>query len=184
MINYGNIVTDEGCDILPSYKPANAVQWTDDANWQLAFADGWRHILDTAPVPDGYTVTAWGYTDAGGVYCHQAIRTQVSIADQQAAAQAAEIARCVQRITADGKWQEAADYRMTMRAEFGDGAETNAALTMAAVFAHYEGLRLSQTITPAQQAAALALLTMYQDLSPYCPTPGDMRTFPWSSMPQ
>ena len=183
MSNYGNIITKIGTNTLPSYKPANTSNWSDDDNFQAAMADGWRHVLDTQPVPDGYTVTQWDYTEAGGVYCHEVIVAATNIADAQAAARAARIAMLVELITKAEKWPEAADYRMTMRAEFGEGAETNVSLGMDEVFAHFEQLRLSQTITTAQQAAALALLTMYQDLSPYCVTPADMRTFPWSYLP-
>ena len=179
-MNYGNIITNVGTNTLPSYKPANTSNWSDDDNFQAAMADGWRHILDTQPVPDGYTVTAWGYTEAGGVYCHEVIVAATNIADAQAAARAARIAATPQSL-----WQIAAMFRGTLRKYFGDGAETNQTITLPVVMGYFLQIQQGIVTVPDKAQAGLdsqALQAGFQAITQWT-MDGTVWSFPWEMLP-
>jgi hypothetical protein len=73
-------------------------------------------------------------------------------------------------------------FRILMRRNFGDGAETNREVGKDQVTAYFAGLTLAGTITATQASDGVLLARMFEDLAAWNGT-GETWTLPWEVVP-
>jgi hypothetical protein len=141
--------------------------------------DGWLVYM-----PSGVqNIKASHWEQAGD--CAAEFVDAVWTADELAAQKAAseEAARQAKLATLTPELlQGAAIFRATLRKHFGDGAELNEAVTVAAVEAHFVGKQLAGTITVQELADAFLLSRLFATITAWTGT-GSVRDFPWEIVP-
>jgi hypothetical protein len=147
-----------------------SITLTDGMVWQNPMlyqflAAGWMTPNMPLPVADGY-VRQWAtpaWTEVGDGTANPNF-TDVPIATVQAQAQQAQH----DAIQAAGFITLAQDYRGTLQALFGTGAEFNHQISQAYVVQYFAAL--SQPLTPTQTAQSVLLEDAFQVLSQFSPT--------------
>jgi hypothetical protein len=152
-------------------------------------AHGWRIEPPVPPVQDGYTRTSTRPDGAPGLFIEGdgetgawevVDRPNADIEAEKAAQAAAATAARAEAFKLFA--QPAALFRATLRKHFGDGAETNKAVTAEAVAAHFEAKRMNATITALDTADAMALRMYFDMLSQWNGT-GETWSLPWEVVP-
>jgi hypothetical protein len=121
----------------------------------LKYAAGYRIVPPLPEVPDGFTETSCVLGDGDGVMGAwiQTVRPTADITAEQYAAKMATFPA-----------QEAMIFRLTMRRNFGDGAETNHVIDAKAVENYFVGKQVNGTITVQELADASVLERLFAEL--------------------
>ncbi len=162
-------------------NPLNGVYNPPDA---LKHAAGYRIVPPLPAIPDGFMETSCVLGDGDGVTGAwiQTVRPTADIeAEAQAAREAMEAASLAAKM-ATFPAQEAAIFRLTMRRNFGDNAETNRAIDAKAVENFFVGKQVDATITVQELADASVLERLFAKLSTWNGT-GETWTLPWELVP-
>ena len=106
----------------------------------------------------------------------QEIITPERMADIEAEQRQAYIAKCLPYFGL------ASVYRTALRRNFGDGAETNQAISQAYAMAYFAAKVAAATITPLETADSALLMAAFPILSALTPD-GTTWSFPWEAVP-
>jgi hypothetical protein len=115
---------------------------------------------------------------AGWVDVTPEIQTQIDADKAQADAEAAH----ARSMAFQPLIPQAHLFRLLLRRNFGDGAETNHELTAEKVTEYFAGLTVAGTITALQASDGVLLARMFEDLAAWNGT-GETWTLPWEVVP-
>ena len=159
----------------PSLPNPMGATWNPTPTQQ--HAAGWREIVEIKEPTPGFRVVRYGYEEIDQATCRKIVLEEKNIADEAAEQEAARIASITPQL-----WQQAGAFRFTIRKHFGDGAETNRTVTLAAVETYFVGKQMAGSITAQETADALVLEHLFTVISDWT---GDGTTFsfPWTHLP-
>lgn len=136
---------------------------------------GWRYEPAVPAVAEGYVRQSIRLVEGDGVTGAWEVvdRLQSEIAAEAAAARLASFRPLI---------PQAHLFRILIRRNFGDGAETNREVGKDQVTAYFAGLTLAGTITATQASDGVLLARMFEDLAAWNGT-GETWTLPWEVVP-
>jgi hypothetical protein len=140
---------------------------------ELKHAAGYRVMPDPPPVQDGYTRVSIIPIEGDGVKGAWEVvdRLTSDIEAEQLAAKMATFPA-----------QKAVIFRLTMRRNFGDGAETNREIDAKAVENFFVSKQVNGTITVQELADASVLERLFAELATWNGT-GETWSLPWGVLP-
>jgi hypothetical protein len=142
---------------------------------ELKYSEGYRIVPPLPVIPDGYTQTFLTLTDGDGVTgaWSQGLRLTAEIEAEQ---KAEYIAKCQPYFGAMTM------YRIALRRNFGDGAETNREVSQESAMAYF-GMKVAQgIITPQETADSALMMALFPSLSALSPT-STTWDLPWEVLP-
>jgi hypothetical protein len=144
-------------------------------NDETLIARGWRYEPAVPAVAEGYVRQSIRLVEGDGRTGTWQIvdRLQSEIDAEAAAARLASFQPLI---------PQAHLFRILIRRNFGDGAETNREVGKDQVTAYFAGLTLAGTITATQASDGVLLARMFEDLEAWNGT-GETWTLPWEVVP-
>lgn len=149
---------------------------TMENSWDLLQQLGFRKCPEVVPVAEGYTRLGISLVEGDGEWGVWEYNDRLT-SEIEAEQHAAYVAKCTPYFPL------AAVYRVALRRNFGENAETNQEVTQASAMAYFAAKVASETITPLETADSALLMAAFPILAALTPD-GTTWSFPWAEVPQ